>query len=183
LTAAFFARDVEVVARELIGVTFTVNGVGGPIVETESYDPDDPAAHTYGHRVTPRNAVMFGPAAHAYVYRSYGIHWCLNFTCGGGAAVLIRALAPTLGIAAMARRRGTENVRLLCSGPGRLCQALGISEAMNAASLLKAPFGLRAGGEKTEIVRGPRIGLTRAVDAPRRYGHAGSLFVSKKFAV
>jgi DNA-3-methyladenine glycosylase len=183
LTAAFFARDVDVVARELIGVTLTVGGVGGAIVETESYDPGDPAAHTYGHRVTPRNAVMFGPPARAYVYRSYGIHWCLNLTCGGGAAVLIRALAPEFGIATMVKRRGVENVRQLCSGPGRLCQALGVSDAQNGASLLRTPFALRRGGETSDVAVGPRIGITRAVDAPRRYGHAGSLFVSKKFAV
>src|SRR5689334_20294971 len=124
LKPAFLERDIDLVARELIGVTLTVGGTGGVIVETESYDPSDPAAHSYGERVTPRNAVMFGPAGHAYIYRIYGIHWCLNFTCGRGAAVLIRALEPTEGIARMQKRRGTSDLRALCSGPGKLCQSL-----------------------------------------------------------
>jgi len=179
LTAAFLDRDVDLVARELIGATLTVGGVGGIIVETESYDPDDPAAHSYGRRVTPRNAVMFGPAGRAYV-KIYGIHWCLNFTCGDGAAVLIRALEPTEGIARMKRRRGTTEVRTLCSGPGKLCQALGVTGTMTGHSLFKPPFALMAGA-KLDVVSGVRIGITKAVDLERRFGHAGSRFVSKVF--
>jgi DNA-3-methyladenine glycosylase len=179
LKPAFLNRDVDLVARALIGVTLTVGGVGGIIVETESYDPSDPAAHTY-RGVTPRNAVMFGPAGHAYVYKIYGIHWCLNFTCGGGAAVLIRALEPTHGIGKMQTRRGTLDVRTLCSGPGKLCQALGITGAMTGASLFKPPFALTAGA-KLDVVSGVRIGITKAVEMERRFGHAGSRFVSKVF--
>lgn len=180
LKPEFLDRDVDLVARTLIGVTLTVRGVGGIIVETESYDPGDPAAHSYGHRQTPRNAVMFGPAGRAYVYQIYGIHWCLNFTCGGGAAVLIRALEPTEGIGNMQQRRGTSDVRTLCSGPGKLCQALGVTGAMTGASLFKPPFALTAGA-KLDVVSGVRIGITKAVDLQRRFGHAGSRFVSRGF--
>jgi DNA-3-methyladenine glycosylase len=180
LKPAFLDRNVDLVARELIGATLTVHGVGGIIVETESYDPDDPAAHSYGHRQTPRNAVMFGPAGHAYVYRIYGIHWCLNFTCGGGAAVLIRALEPTIGIDTMQERRGAVDIRTLCSGPGKLCQALGVTGAMTGASLFMPPFALTA-GPKLKLVSGVRIGITKAVELERRFGQAGSRFVSKGF--
>jgi DNA-3-methyladenine glycosylase len=180
LKPAFLDRDVDLVARRLIGVTLTVRGVGGIIVETESYDPSDPAAHSFGHRQTPRNAVMFGPAGHAYVYKIYGIHWCLNFTCGGGAAVLIRALEPTEGIAKMQRRRGSTDIRTLCSGPGKLCQALGVTGTLTGASLFKPPFALTAGA-KLSVVSGVRIGITKAVKLERRFGHAGSRFVSKMF--
>ncbi|HEX2591942.1 MAG TPA: DNA-3-methyladenine glycosylase [Rhizomicrobium sp.] len=181
LKAKFLERDVDLVARALIGVTLTVGGVGGIIVETESYDPSDAASHSYGERVTPRNAVMFGPAGVAYVYKIYGIHWCLNFTCGHGAAVLIRALEPTIGIGKMQKRRGTDDVRTLCSGPGKLCQALAVTGAMTGASLFKPPFSLVA-GPKVETVTGVRIGLTKAVELERRFGQAGSRFLSKPFA-
>src|SRR4029434_10964044 len=124
----FFARSVHDVAPELVGVTFLCDAVGGVIVEVEAYDHEDPAAHGYCGR-TARNASMFGPPGHAYVYRSYGIHWCVNFVCeeeGSASAVLIRALEPTQGVDVMAERRGTEEPRLLATGPGRLCQALGV---------------------------------------------------------
>ena len=183
LTRPFFARSVHAVAPELIGATLLVNGVGGTIVEVEAYHHTDPAAHSYGGQ-TPRNAVMFGPPGHAYVYRSYGIHWCLNFVCepkGSASAVLIRALAPTEGIAAMRRRRGLKDARALCSGPGKLCEALGVTIKHNGLPLDRAPFELRARTEKPDIVVGPRIGITKAVDAPWRYGLKGSKFLSRAF--
>ena len=124
----FFARSVHKVAPDLIGATFTLSGVGGRIVEVEAYHHTDPAAHSYRAK-TERNAVMFGPPGFAYVYRSYGIHWCVNVVCepeGSASAVLIRAIEPTEGVKTMMRRRGLSDERLLCSGPGRLCQALGI---------------------------------------------------------
>lgn len=182
ISQAFFARNADVVARELIGMDLELAGAGGVIVETESYHGDDPASHSYPMRQTARNAVMFGPPGHAYVYRSYGIHWCLNFVCLVGSAVLIRALIPEHGIAAMARRRGTDDMRLLCSGPGRLCQALGVTRALDGASVLKAPFTLRAKSGPVEIVVGPRIGITKAADLHRRFGLKGSGFLSKRFA-
>src|SRR5215475_6105412 len=146
LTRDFFNRSVHAVAPELIGATLLFKGVGGVIVEVEAYHHTDPAAHSYGGR-TARNAVMFGPPGFAYVYRSYGIHWCLNFVCeeeGSASAVLIRALRPTTGLAAMRRRRRTTDERLLCSGPGRLCQALAITDAYNGAALYRPPFALFA---------------------------------------
>jgi len=182
ITQAFFARDADVVARELIGMELRLGGTGGVIVETESYHGDDPASHSYPMRRTRRNTAMFGPPAHAYVYRSYGIHWCLNFVCLVGSAVLIRALVPEHGIAAMARRRGTDDIGLLCAGPGRLCQALGVSGELDGASLLKAPFALSPRPGPVEIVTGPRIGITKAVHFHRRFGLKGSGFLSKRFA-
>jgi DNA-3-methyladenine glycosylase len=179
--ADFFDRDVHEVAAELIGVTFLLDGVGGKIVEVEAYHHEDPAAHGYRGR-TKRNAAMFGPAGRAYVYRSYGIHWCVNFVCepeGVADAVLIRALEPTHGIAEMTRRRGLESERLLCAGPGRLCQALGITGAHDGLRLDRAPFRLEPRAEEPEIVRGPRIGITRAAELPWRYGLAGSRYLSR----
>src|SRR5712671_5191369 len=146
LTPGFFARSVHEVAPDLIGATFLVDGIGGPIVEVEAYHHTDPAAHSYRGR-TDRNAVMFGPAGYAYVYRSYGIHWCLNFVCegeGSASAVLIRALQPVAGLAAMRRRRGLSDERQLCAGPGRLCEALAVTHAHNARRLDRAPFALYA---------------------------------------
>src|SRR5512146_2223463 len=137
LRRSFFDRPVLKVARELIGATLLVNGVGGRIVEVEAYHHTEPAAHSYRGR-TDRNAVMFGPPGCAYVYRSYGIHWCLNFVCeaeGSASAVLIRALEPLRGIAAMQRRRGLPDARALCSGPGKLCEALGVSYRDNGLPL------------------------------------------------
>ena len=183
LKRRFFARSVHEVAPALIGVTLLVDGVGGRIVEVEAYDQEDPASHGFRGQ-TARNAVMFGAAGHAYVYRSYGIHWCLNFVCepqGSASAVLIRALAPTHGLPAMRRRRGVANERLLCAGPGRLCQALGITDAQYALALDEPPFEIRARTQDVDVAIGPRIGLTKAVEQPWRYGLKGSRFLSKPF--
>jgi DNA-3-methyladenine glycosylase len=177
----FFARSVHEVAPALIGTTFLCEGVGGVIVEVEAYDHEDPAAHGYGGR-TGRNATMFGPPGNAYVYRSYGIHWCVNFVCEDvdvAAAVLIRALEPTQGIDVMRTRRGFEGVRALCSGPGKLCQALGITRAHDGLRLDEPPFELRERTTSVEVVRGPRVGITKAVDEPWRYTLAGSRFLSR----
>jgi DNA-3-methyladenine glycosylase len=180
LTSNFFARSVHAVAPELVGATLLFGGVGGTIVEVEAYDHEDPAAHGY-RGLTARNASMFGPPGRAYVYRSYGIHWCLNFVCEGegvASAVLIRALEPERGIEEMRRRRGLEEPRLLCSGPGRLCQALGISGEHDGLRLDRAPFRMLERSSDVEVVTGPRIGITRAADRPWRYCLAGSRFVS-----
>ena len=177
----FFARTVHEVAPDLIGVTLLVDGVGGPIVEVEAYDQEDPASHAF-RGPTPRNAVMFGPAGYAYVYRSYGIHWCLNFVCGvpGRAeAVLVRALLPEHGLEVMRARRGVEADRALCSGPGKLCQALAITREHDGLPLDQAPFELRPRLETPAIANGPRIGITRAAELPWRYGLAGSPFLSR----
>jgi DNA-3-methyladenine glycosylase len=183
LRKRFFARSVHKVAPELIGATLLFKGVGGVIVEVEAYHHTDPAAHSFNGR-TERNAIMFGPAGYAYVYRSYGIHWCVNFVCerkGSASAVLIRALAPTLGVTAMRRRRGLAEERLLCSGPGRLCEALGITGAHNGLALDQPPFEIFARGDDVEVAVGPRIGITKAIAHPWRYGLEGSRFLSKPF--
>jgi DNA-3-methyladenine glycosylase len=179
----FFAQSVHVVAPRLIGATLLVDGVGGRIVEVEAYHHLDPAAHSY-RGPTPRNAVMFGPPGFAYVYRSYGIHWCLNFVCepaGSASAVLIRAIEPTDGLDIMRRRRRLTDERLLCSGPGRLCEAMGITVAHNGLALDAPPFCLRLAPRMADVVVGPRIGITKAVDEPWRYGLKGSKFLSKPF--
>jgi DNA-3-methyladenine glycosylase len=183
LTRAFFRRSVLEVAPDLIGVTLLVDGVGGRIVEVEAYHHTEPAAHSF-NGPTPRNAVMFGPPGYVYVYRSYGIHWCVNFTCepkGSAAAVLIRAVEPTVGLAVMRRRRGLADERLLCSGPGRVCEALRITHAQNCLALDAPPFALFARTDEVEVVTGPRIGITKAVEKPWRYGLKGSRFLSKPF--
>src|SRR5262245_21421208 len=183
LRPTFFARSVHVVAPDLIGATLLFGTVGGLIVEVEAYHPTDPAAHSF-RGPTQRNSVMFGPPGFSYVYRSYGIHWCLNFVCepeGSASAVLIRALAPTHGLAAMRRRRGTSDERLLCSGPGRLCQALGVARLHNGLALDRPPFQLLPRAQPLDIVAGPRIGISKATDLPWRYGASGSRFLSKPF--
>ena len=183
IVQSFFARSVHKVAPELIGATLLVDGVGGVIVEVEAYHHTDPASHSYGGP-TERNAVMFGPPGFAYVYRSYGIHWCLNFVCekeGSASAVLIRALEPTEGLAKMRRRRGASDDRNLCSGPGKLAEALAVTHAHNGLPLTTPPFALFAHTGKPEVVTGPRIGITKAVEYPWRYGLKGSKFVSKPF--
>ena len=177
----FFAGSVHEVAPALIGVTLLVEGVGGRIVEAEAYDQEDPASHGYRGR-TQRNASMFGPPGHAYVYRSYGIHWCLNLVCedeGVANAVLVRALEPTHGIEHMRERRGLEAERLLCSGPGRLCQALNVTREHDGRLLDRPPFELLAADEPVEVVAGPRIGITQAAERPWRYAEAGSRFLSR----
>jgi DNA-3-methyladenine glycosylase len=174
----FFARSVHVVAPELIGATLLHDGVGGVIVEVEAYDHEDPAAHSFRGE-TPRNRSMFGPPGHAYVYRSYGIHWCVNFVCENAGAVLIRALEPTRGLDIMRARRGLENDRLLCAGPGRLCQALGIKRDDDGLPLDRKPFELRARETEPEILTGPRVGITKATDKPWRYGLAESRYLSR----
>lgn len=181
LTPEFFHRDPETVARSLIGATFLLDGVGGRIVETEAYEAQDPASHSYRCE-TRRNSVMFGPPGCAYIYRIYGLHWCLNMVCGvPGSAVLIRAIEPTSGVGQMSSRRGTNDLRRLCSGPGRLCQALGIDSTLNGASLFTPPF-LMLHGAGGAIAVGARIGISVAVETPWRFGLKGSPFLSRPFA-
>jgi DNA-3-methyladenine glycosylase len=183
LKRSFFDRHVLEVAPDLIGATMLVNGVGGIIVEVEAYHQSEPAAHSF-NGPTPRTMVMFGPAGFSYVYRSYGIHWCVNLVCegeGSASAVLIRALEPTHGLAMMRRRRGIEDERALCSGPGKLCEALGISIKQSELALDEPPYALHARVGKAEVVTGVRIGITKAADLPWRYGLKGSRFVSKRF--
>jgi len=184
LGRGFFARSVHEVAPELVGSTLLVDGVGGRVVEVEAYDAGDPASHGFRGE-TARNRAMFGPPGHAYVYRSYGIHWCLNLVCGREGvpeAVLVRALEPTHGLERMRERRGLEDERLLCAGPGRLCQALGVTAAHDGLALDEPPFALLAVEGRVAVARGPRVGITRAADLPWRYGLAGSSFVSRRFA-
>ncbi|WP_240606484.1 DNA-3-methyladenine glycosylase [Phenylobacterium kunshanense] len=179
---AFWTRHPTAVARDLIGWEVFVNGVGGRIVETEAYHHEDPASHSYAGP-TARNRVMFGPPEHLYVYRSYGIHWCMNFVsgeAGEGSAVLIRALEPTAGLSIMTERRGLTEPRGLCSGPGKLCQALGVTREHDGARLDHAPFELRP-GRAAGVIVGPRIGITKAAEKPWRFGEAGSRFVSRPF--
>lgn len=175
-------RPSQQVARDLIGALLTFDGVGGVVVETEAYDIDDPASHAFSGP-TPRNAPMFGPVGRAYVYRSYGLHWCLNIVCGPnpGAAVLFRALEPTVGLDRMIARRGLTDIRRLAAGPGRLCQALGIGAAQNALPMTDPPFRLEPAPARVAVIEGPRIGITKAVEQPWRFGLAGSPFLSRPF--
>ncbi|MDO9115314.1 MAG: DNA-3-methyladenine glycosylase [Polaromonas sp.] len=182
-TSIDFMASSPSVARRLIGATLLVDGVGGIIVETEAYDRDDPASHSFAGP-TPRNAAMFGPPGHAYVYRSYGIHWCLNIVCreaGHGAGVLVRAIEPVAGLDTMRARRGLDDVRLLCAGPGRVGQALGITREHNGLPVTAPPFEWLPAPPKVKVVSGPRIGISKAVDQPWRFGLAGSPFLSRPF--
>jgi len=180
LDTAFFSRPPEAVARDLIGTTLTYDGVGGMIVETEAYHPGDPASHSFCGQ-TLRNAAMFGAPGTAYVYRIYGMHWCLNFVCTPGSAVLIRALEPTVGLDRMTERRGGLAPRLLASGPGRLCAALGVTKDDDGKSVFDPPFHLTANTATRNILVGPRIGITKAVEEPLRFGLEGSQYLSRKF--
>lgn len=178
-----FSQNADKLAKQFIGTTFLLDGVGGIIVETEAYDRTDPASHSYTGP-TARNQVMFDDPGLIYVYRSYGIHWCVNFTCresGHGAAVLIRALEPTHGIATMCQRRKTDQIHLLCAGPGRLCQALGITHHLNGVSLDSASISLLPAQGSVNVVSGPRIGISKAVDIPWRFGLADSAYLSRPF--
>ncbi len=177
---AYFSREVTQVARDLLGAELMVGAAGGIIAETEAYHPDEPASHA--HRgPTPRNRSMFLGPGHVYVYRSYGIHWCFNLVCADGAAVLVRALEPTYGIDLMAERRGLSDPRLLCSGPGKLCQALGITAAEDGLTLDSPPLRFRLADTPAAVVVGPRIGITKAADLPWRFGIAGSAYLSRGF--
>jgi DNA-3-methyladenine glycosylase len=181
LSQEFFARPVAEVGRELVGATLLVDGVGGPIVELELYDHEDPASHGFRGK-TERNASMFGPPGHAYVYRSYGIHWCLNLVCadeGVAAAILVRALEPTQGLDAMRSRRGLEEERLLCAGPGRLCQALGVTRAHDGRPLDAPPFELLPRSAEPVVVAAPRIGISQAAELPWRLCEEGSRYLSR----
>lgn len=181
LSHTFFRRPAPEVARDLIGAMLLIDGVGGIVVETEAYDQNDPASHSFRGR-TVRNAFMFGPAGHAYVYRSYGLHWCLNAVCGAdplGSAVLIRALEPVAGVDAMRERRGVSDPRQLCSGPGRLCQALNVTGALDGRPLDTPPFAVESWSGPVQVVAGRRIGITRGIETPWRFGLSGSAFLSR----
>lgn len=174
----FFDRPVLEIARELIGATLLVDGVGGVLVEVEAYDQSDPASHSF-RGPTPRNAAMFGPPGHAYVYKIYGIHWCLNFVCQPGSAVLVRALEPTQGLPLMAERRGGLGERQSCSGPGKLCQALGVDLRHDGLPLDASPFTLLHADQTPNVATGPRIGITKAAELPWRFVLQGSAFLSR----
>ncbi len=180
LPTDFFRRPVANVAAALLGAVLLVEGVGGAIVECEAYDRDDPASHSVRGQ-TPRNATMFGPVGRAYVYRSYGLHWCLNIVCGlaPGGAVLVRALEPLHGLETMRQRRGTTLTAALCRGPGCVCQALAITGALDGHRLDAPPFLLTPGETAAPVLAGPRVGISRGRDTPWRFSLAGSRYVSR----
>jgi DNA-3-methyladenine glycosylase len=178
---SFFNREAAIVAPELLGAKFLINGVGGLIVEVEAYHPTDPASHSF-RGPTPRNGAMFAGPPRVYVYRSYGIHWCINFVCADASAVLIRALEPTDGLTKMRKRRGLDDLRALCSGPGKLCAALGVTGTLDGKMLDAPPFSLIPAHRPAPIAVGKRIGITKAAEIPWRFGLAGSPFLSKPFA-
>lgn len=175
----FFERDAIAVARDLLGCHLLVNGMGGRITETEAYFPDDEASHSF-RGPTKRNGAMYGPPGNVYIYRIYGMYWCLNFVCTPGSAVLIRAIEPETGIAEMAERRGTDQLTSLCSGPGKLCQAMDIGIAINDRLLDREPYALFPSA-LVPIVSGKRIGITKNAEAPWRFGIQGSRYLSKPF--
>ncbi|MCJ8520886.1 DNA-3-methyladenine glycosylase [Pseudorhizobium tarimense] len=176
-----FGSSALEAAQALIGAEFRVDQIGGIIVETEAYELEDPASHSF-RGPTERNRSMFGPGGRAYVYRSYGIHWCLNVVCRPGSAVLIRAIEPRWGVGEMEHRRGGLGLRLLCAGPGRVCQALAVSGIHDGLSLTQPPFELSLPERRPPIVSGRRIGITKAAELPWRFGLAGSIFISRRFA-
>ena len=178
MNEAFFARDAVAVAADLLGTRLLVDGIGGTIVETEAYRQDDEASHSY-RGLTKGNAAMFGGPAQVYVYRSYGLHWCLNFVCEPGSAVLIRALEPTDGLEVMTARRSNAPLRRLCAGPGNVCQALEVTGGMNGMSVLSPPFSLEAPAQPSVSVSGRRIGISKAAERPWRFAVAGSGYLSK----
>ena len=184
MPAGFYDQPVLDLARALIGCALLVDGVGGIVVETEAYHAGDPASHSFAGP-TARNRAMWGPAGHAYVYRIYGLHWCLNLVGGEepGAAVLLRALEPIAGLDTMRARRGVDDPRRLCSGPGKLAAALAVTGTLDGHALDAPPFALLPRTAEPSIVTGPRIGITKAPDEPWRFGLAGSHFLSRPFAV
>lgn len=180
LEETFFRRNATAVARDLIGASLQFQGIGGTIVETEAYLLDDPASHSF-NGISERNKSMFGPSGRAYVYRSYGVHWCFNVVCSLGSAVLIRALEPKDGIELMRVHRKLLPIRLLCSGPGRLCEALGISGEQDGVPLTKSPFSINHSKTAPQVLVGQRIGISKAVNEPWRFGLKDSAFLSRKF--
>jgi DNA-3-methyladenine glycosylase len=179
LDKSFFNREVLEVARDLIGVELLVDGVGGTVCETEAYHHNDPASHSF-RGPTPSNASMFGPHGHAYVYRSYGIHWGFNCVCLPGSGVLIRALEPKHGVGTMRERRGVEDLKLLCSGPGRLTEALAITKAHDGMALDAPPFALSRPEKFAEVSLSRRIGISKGVEEEWRFSLTGSPFLSRK---
>ncbi|MCR6503063.1 DNA-3-methyladenine glycosylase [Shinella sp. CPCC 101442] len=174
----FFVRDVVTVAADLLGARLLIDGIGGRIVETEAYRQDDEASHSFRGK-TAANAAMFGDPGSVYVYRSYGLHWCLNIVCERGSAVLIRALEPTHGLETMVERRAVTEVRKLCAGPGNLCKALAVTGEMNGLSVLHAPFSMEPSSEAPASANVFRIGISKATERPWRFAVKGSPCLSR----